>query len=174
VKRFGTVVTVVACTTVLAAFPLSGQSASLANGHYSTLRFYEGKWDLTWDGQKEVTHIENHCAQTGRFFVCEQSINGKTAALIVFLPIATLPSGGEEYRTQGLDVDASPAGEWGKLTIEGNRWVYTSESMVGGKKVLWRNTNTFAGTDKIRLEIERSDDGGGTWKVQRSGDEQRM
>jgi hypothetical protein len=79
---------------------------------------------------------------------------------------------GEEYRIQALVADASPAGDWGKLTIEGDKWVYAWESIDAGKKTHWRNVNTFSGTDKIHFEIQSSDDGS-TWKTQNSGDEQR-
>jgi hypothetical protein len=146
--------------------------ASVADDPYAPLKLYDGKWDVAMAGEKVPTRLENHCAKTGLFFACEQVVNGKTGALVIFLPFAKTASGGEEYRTQALRADASPAGDWGKLTIEGDKWVYAWESTDAGKKVYWRNINLFSETDKIHFEIQRSDDGS-AWKTQNSGDEQR-
>lgn len=159
---------------LLGTIAAAGRSAVVANDPYAPLRLYDGKWNVAMAGTaKEVTHLENHCAKTGLFFACEQVVNGKSGALVVFLPFTKMASGGEEYRTQALRADASPAGNWGKLTIEGDRWVYSWEETAGGKKIYWRNVNTFSGADKIHFEMQRSDDGN-TWKRQNSGDEQRV
>jgi hypothetical protein len=149
------------------------RSATAADDPYAPLRLYDGKWNiLAGEDGKGAMQLENHCAKTGLFFACEQVVNGKSAALVVFLPFAKMASGGEEYRTQALLPDASPAGDWSKLTIEGDKWVYFWESTDGGKKTFWKNVNTFSGTDKIHFEILNSEDGT-TWKKQKSGDEQR-
>ena len=152
---------------------LAKVGATVADDPYAPLKLYDGKWEVgPSEGEKEATHLENHCAKTGLFFACEQVVNGRPVALVVFLPMAKLPSGGEEYRTQGLTADASPAGEWGKLTIDNEHWIYSWEGRDNEKKVYWRNVNTFSGTDKIHFEIQNSDDGT-TWKTQKSGDERR-
>src|SRR5271168_3662766 len=154
-------------------FAVAGRGATAADDPYAPLRMLDGKWDiLPTASAKDGMHLENHCAKTGLFMSCEQVVNGKSAALVVFLPKAKTGNGGEVYWTQGLLADASPAGEWSKLTIEGDRWVYSWESTDSGKKVFWRNINIFSGTDKIHFEITRSDDGS-TWKMQKSGEEQR-
>jgi hypothetical protein len=151
-----------------------GQNKTVADEPYGPLRLYDGKWDIkTSDAEKNQMQVENHCARTGLFFACEQVVKGKSEALVVFLPVARTATGGEEYRTQALGADASPAGEWGKLTIDGDRWVYSWESKDGEKNIHWRNINMFTGTDKIHFEVQRSDDGS-TWKMQKSGDEQRV
>ena len=150
----------------------SSGGATVADDPYAPLKLYDGKWDVAMAGEKGPTRLENHCAKTGLFYACEQVVNGKTGALVIFLPFARTATGGEEYRTQALLADASPAGDWGKLTIEGDKWVYAWESTDAGKKTFWRNINTFSGTDKIHFEIQRSDDGS-AWKTQNSGDEQR-
>ncbi len=146
----------------------------VADDPYVPLKLYDGKWDSTTTiGEKEVVHIENHCARTGLFFVCEQMVNGKAEALTVFLPVAKMASGGEEYKINALSADASAPGDWNKLTIDADRWVYSWESTDGGKQVFWRNVNQFSGTDKIHFEIQRSDDGA-TWKTVKGGDEVRL
>jgi len=100
-------------------------------------------------------------------------VNGKTEALTVFLPMAKMLSGGEEYEINALSSDATPPGGWNKLTIEADRWVYSWEDAGSGKKVFWRNVNQFSGTDRIHFEIQRSDDGA-TWKIVKGGDEVRL
>jgi hypothetical protein len=99
-------------------------------------------------------------------------VPGHPGALVVFLPVAKTEAG-YEYRTKALITDSAPAGDWGKLTIEGQRWVYSWENTTDGKKIQWRNMNTFTGTDQIHFEIARSDDGQ-TWKTVKSGDEHRV
>jgi hypothetical protein len=173
-KRRTMVATLIVGAMILQGFAaMAGGSATAADDPYGPLRLYDGKWNIlpSEDG-KGALQLENHCTKTGLFFVCEQVVSGKSVALVVFLPIAKTPSGGEEYRTQALTADANPAGDWGKLTIEGDRWIYSWESTDGGKKSYWRNINTFSGKDKIHFEIQRSEDGT-TWKMQKSGDEQR-
>lgn len=148
--------------------------ASTSDDPYAPLRLYDGKWDMAPSGDaKDAMHLENHCTKTGLFFVCEQIVGGKTGGLLVFLPVAKMANGGEEYRTQALAPDASPGGEWGKLTIEGDRWIYSWENLKNGKKVYGRTVNIFTGTDKIHFEVQSSDDGQ-AWKVQKSGDEERV
>lgn len=141
---------------------------------YKPLKLYDGKWEITEAGEKkEVTPLVNHCSRTGVFFVCEQVVKGKSEALVVFLPIGPLPDGAMEYRTHILFPDASSSKEWNKLTIAGEKWIYTWSSTEGGKTTQWRNINTFSGPDRIHFEVARSDDGA-TWVVQKSGDERRL
>ena len=99
-------------------------------------------------------------------------MNGKSSALVVFLPVGKNASGAQEYRTQGLLADGSKAGEWGKLVIDGDTWVYSWEGGEEKKPVHYRNVNHFTGKDKIHFEVQNSEDGT-TWKTQMSGDEQR-
>jgi hypothetical protein len=159
------------------ALPVFGgmqRKASVADDPYAPLALYEGKWDSTTTiGEKESLGIENHCTRTGLFFVCEQMLNGKTGSLAVFLPVAKMASGGEEYKITGLSADGSAPGGWNMLTIEGDRWVYSWENTDEGKKVFWRNVNQFSGANKIHFEIQRSDEGV-TWKTVKGGDEVRV
>jgi|SRR5271165_2477812 len=153
--------------------PGSARSSSVADDPYAPLRLYNGKWQIVDGDSKAPKQIENHCSQTGLFFACEQILDGKTAALVVFLPFAKTAKGGEEYRTQVLMPDAKTPGDWNKLTIEGEQWMYTWESTESGKKVFWRNVNTFSGPDKIHFEIQSSADGA-TWETKQSGEERRV
>ena len=148
-------------------------STAVDEAAYAPLKLYDGKWEVAPSGdEKEPSRFENHCARTGLFFVCEQVVPGKPGALVVFVPVGKT-AGGYEYRTKALVTESAPAGEWGKLTIEGQRWEYSWENANDGKKILWRNVNTFAGSDRIHFEIQRSEDGQ-TWKTVKSGDEHRV
>lgn len=139
---------------------------------YASLNLYDGDWEVKVSAPEPKTdHLENHCAQTGLFFACEQKVNGKTGALVVFLPMGKAAGGAQEYRTQALMPDASPAGEWGHLVIDGDTWVYTWESGDAKNPVHWRNTNRFSGKEKIHFEVQKSEDGT-TWKTQMMGDEE--
>jgi hypothetical protein len=72
----------------LPVFGTIHRKAAVADDPYAPLALYDGKWDSTTTiGEKESVRIENHCARTGLFFVCEQMLNGKTGSLVVFLPV---------------------------------------------------------------------------------------
>jgi hypothetical protein len=164
-----------ACVAGLLSMNMRGaQSASAREDPYAALKLYDGKWlVMSSGGPPEGIHLENHCAKTGLFFACEQLVDGKTVALVVFRPTTKLPGGGQEYRSQALTPEDGPSGGWNGLTIEGDRWVYTWDATESGKKVFYRNINTFSGSDKIHFEIQNSDDGK-TWKKQKDGDEARQ
>jgi hypothetical protein len=165
---FVLVVTTAIFMTALAAV------SSVSDDPYAPLKLYSGAWDLTMIGAgAEAMHIENHCTRTGLFFVCEQTLNGNPQGLTVFLPVAKLPSGGEEYKTLNLPADGSSSGGWGKVTIENEKWTYFWDTGEGARTVQWRNINQFSGTDKIHFEIQSSEDGT-TWKIVKAGDEVRV
>jgi hypothetical protein len=158
---------------LLASRSWQGASAPMDEAAYTPLKLYDGKWEMSPAADdKEPSRFENHCARTGLFFVCEQVVPGKPGALVVFLPVAKTAAG-YEYRNTALVAGSAPGGDWGKLTIEGARWVYSWENTNDGKKILWRNINTFSGSDQIHFEISRSEDGE-TWKPVKSGDERRV
>jgi hypothetical protein len=142
---------------------------------YAPLQLYDGKWDvLPPEGEKsaETMHLENRCARVGEFFACNQFLNGKNSALVVFLPVRALESGGYSYRNQALRPENDGSATWGNLEIVGDRWVYSSEETDKGKKIFWRTTNIFSGADKIHFEVQRSEDGS-NWTTNMSGNEAR-
>ncbi len=151
-------------------------TTKVAADPYAPLRLYEGRWDaVTSGGDKpaDTVHIENHCAKAGEFFTCNQVINGKSAALVVFLPLHALENGGYAYHNQALRAEGDGPGTWGNLEIVGDRWVYSSDETDKGKKIYWRTVNVFSGPDKIHFEIQRSEDGA-KWDTTMSGNEARV
>ena len=146
-----------------------------ANDPYAPLRLYDGKWDLVPASNDKATatvHIENHCAKVGEFFACNQIVNGKNMALVVFLPTHPIENG-YAYHNQALGVEGGGSGSWGNLEIAGDRWVYSNDETDSGKKIYDRTINVFSGSDKIHFEVQRSDDGS-KWDTTLSGDEARV
>lgn len=153
----------------------AGQASRITEDAYKPLVLYNGAWDLEMAGGKAgaaPVHIVNHCERTGLYYVCEQVINGKTEDLMVFLP-AGASRDAQMYHTQALPATGEAPGDWGKLEIQGERWVYSSEDADKGAKEYWRTINIFSGPDKIHFEIQHSTDGK-IWESKRSGDERRI
>jgi hypothetical protein len=152
----------------------TGSSPASAPDPYGPLALYNGKWDVATPSDKgtQPTHLVNHCERTGIFFVCEQVVNGKSEALVVFLPVG-VTGDTLQYRTQGLSAHADRPGEWGWLAITGERWVYSSREVKKGATVYWRTVNVFTGSDRIHFEQQRSTDGR-AWTTLQEGDERRV
>jgi hypothetical protein len=153
----------------------AGKTANPAHDPYAPLRLYEGKWDVvptSGDKPAETVHVENHCAKAGEFFTCNQFVNGKNMALVVFLPLHSLENGGYAYHNQALGVEGGGSGSWGNLEIAGDRWLYSSDETDNGKKIYHRIINVFSGPDKAHFEVQRSEDGI-KWATTTSGDEAR-
>ncbi|HEV2444946.1 MAG TPA: hypothetical protein VGS58_03455 [Candidatus Sulfopaludibacter sp.] len=142
-----------------------------ADDPYTPLRLYQGTWKAAASHPKpgvKPDELIDECGQVGMYFLCQQTVNGTPAALLVFVP-ADHP--GHYYTTS-----VSPKGDAGggsDLEIAGSRWVYSSKSENGGKTTYHRVVNQFTGSDRIHFEISESSDGE-HWTVTRSGDEARV
>jgi hypothetical protein len=153
----------------------SNASTQIASDPYAPLRQLDGKWDVATPSPDKAAapmHLENRCGRVGEFYACNQIVNGKNTALVIFLPSHALGNGGYSYRNQALRTEGDNSGAWGHMEITGDRWVYPSESTENGKKTYWQTVNVFSGPDKIHFEIQRSDDGA-KWTTTMSGDEAR-
>lgn len=155
---------------VCLAASLFSATAIAADDVYTPLWLYQGDWrlvpgDLTAGAKPD--QLINECKLTGVYFACQQRVNGKIAALIVFVPQEE--SG--HYRTQAVMPDGSAAGR-GDLVIAGDHWTYSSKDEENGKTTYFRTTNLFTGKDKIHFETAESSDGE-HWMVKHSGDEFR-
>jgi hypothetical protein len=171
VKAFVAWVLVVGITGVaLYGGPILGAD----NDPYEALKLYDGGWEVKMATLgKKSDNLVNQCSKTGKFFECEQQLNGETVALVVFLPEEKTSSGGQEYRNVALLANGSKPGDWGKIVIEGQTWTYTWTQKDGEKSVPWRNVNHFSDKDHIHFELQSMEDGM-NWKTQLSGDEVRM
>jgi hypothetical protein len=137
---------------------------------YTPLRLYQGTWKATSQSASGVATtkiIANECARIGQFFGCQQTIDGKPGALILFLP-AGQPG---HYYTQAVTVEGFATGR-GDLLIEADRWTYSSKSKQDGKDMFHRTTNEFSGANRIHYEQAESPDGE-HWVVKATGDEQK-
>lgn len=137
---------------------------------YAPLWLYNGGWKVT---KKDLAagakpdELLNECAQVGRYFTCQQSVNGVPSELLVFLPAKTAG----QYYTQSIMPDGRAGGR-GDLAIDGDKWTYLSNWNQGGKTIFYRTINTFSGKDRIHFEQQESTDNK-DWKTTNSGDEVR-
>ncbi len=141
---------------------------------YAPLANYDGTWSVTANppaGAKPAAPdtIHQQCSRTGKFFVCEQSVNSKTAGLMTFIP-TVLPG---IYITQTLLPTGQALG-LGELMIDGDRWVYSSRETSNGKTLYHRTTNSFSNGNKtIQFQVEESTDGE-SWTTTLSGTENKV
>lgn len=146
--------------------------AAAAQDPYAPLRLYGGSWAVTRHekatGKSATDSLVNACSQIGQYFACQQTVNGKTAALVVFIP----DGNGGHYFTHAVLPDGHSPGR-GELTITGNHWVYLGHSDQADGKTMWyRTTNDFQSKDRIHFESAQSADGK-TWTVMSDGDDTR-
>jgi len=137
---------------------------------YASLWLYQGSWIVT---PKNIApgakpdQLTDDCALVGKYFACQQTVNGKIGALIVFVP-ADAPG---HYFTNAV-VPEGYAGGRGELEISGDRWTYSNKSEEDGKTSYHRTRNIFTGKDHIHYEQGESADGV-NWTATNSGDEAR-
>jgi hypothetical protein len=117
---------------------------------YDALKAMDGHWISTTAKGRTQT-IDNSCARTGLFFVCEQAVGGKPAALVVFLPKAH-----EErklvFHTQTLTSAGDRLGPWRELTIDGDTWTYADLDHGGAHRQ--RTVITHSGPDYMHAELQ--------------------
>ncbi len=148
-------------------FALAGQISSAPNTSdttYAALWLYNGSWQVTRNGAKP-DELKNECALVGRYFTCQQTVNGTPGELLIFVP--TNKPG--HYYTQTV-MPEGRAGGRGDLEIAGDHWTYTSTWDEGGKTTYYRTTNVFTGKTRIHFEQAESSNNK-DWKVTGSGDE---
>jgi hypothetical protein len=137
---------------------------------YSPLWLYQGTWRVTRSGSpadQKPYEVVNECALVGRYFACQQSVNGKAVGLRVIIPTGE-PG---RYYTQTIMPEGRATGR-DDLEISGNQWTYRSRRQEGNKVTQYRTVNTFQGKDHIHFEEAESTDGK-QWKVTNSGDQLR-
>jgi hypothetical protein len=150
----------------------SAAEATTASPSFSDLTVYDGAWTITSPhtlaGPGKPDTLVNHCNKNTAFYSCEQVVNGKPSALIVFVPaVAPLT-----YYSQPILPDGHATGR-GDLTISGDHWTFLGKDVEGDKTTWYRTENYFTGRDKIHFEQFESTDNK-TWKLTNSGDEVRQ
>ncbi len=159
----------------LAAFAISVQTTpqtTLAPGSaqaFSPISLYQGTWQVTpgMSGSAPDT-LSNQCEEFTEYYACQQTVNGKAGALIVFVYTGTTG----QYNTQAILPNGFAQGR-GDLLIEGSRWTFSGKKTDGGKTTYFRTVNDWRGHDRIHFEVSHSVDGK-TWVVDHQGDERRM
>jgi hypothetical protein len=140
---------------------------------FGPIRVYEGSWTVvsahTMAGEGRPDTIVNHCTEGAAFYSCEQVVNGKSLALIVY----TATEDRTKFHTQPVFPSGQAAGR-GDLTIAGDHWTFLgSGTDDGGRQVFYRTENFFTGRDKIHFEQYESSDNK-TWVKKNAGDEVRV
>ncbi|MBV8552906.1 MAG: hypothetical protein JOY54_16550 [Acidobacteriaceae bacterium] len=156
----------------ISLFLLSGclisQAASSSDAAYAPLWLYNGAWQVTRKDAPKPDQLVNQCALIGKYFTCQQTVNGTPSALLIFLPANTAG----HYYTQTVKPDGRAAGR-ADLEISGDKWVYSSTWDAGGRTVYYRTTNIFTG--KNRIHFEQAESGNNRdWTVKMTGDEVRV
>lgn len=135
------------------------------------LSLYAGNWTVTRGGAgagSKPEELHNQCSSVGKYFACEQSVNGNVTGLLLIIPASQ--SG--HYNTQTVLPDGRATGK-GELVISGNQWVFSTIWNSGGKTMRYRTTNTFSDKNHIHFQQEESSDGT-HWQVTGSGDDVRV
>ena len=141
--------------------------AGPATDPFWTLWLYSGAWQVTRKDQP-LQRLENRCSTFGKFFACEQSVDGASVALLVFAP-AGQPG---HFYTQSIKPEGR-AGGIGELQIDHNTWTYSSRWNQGnGVTTYYRTVNVFDGRNRIHFEQSESSDNK-VWTVKSSGEEVR-
>jgi hypothetical protein len=157
---------------VLAVASQTGHKAKSADAIYAPLWQYQGTWQVTRksaDKETKPEQLVNQCALLGKYFACQQTINGSEGALLIFIP-AGQPG---HYYTQNITPEGRATGK-ADLEISGNSWTYSSRwPQANGKIRYYRTTNVFTGKDHIHFEQAESADGT-QWTQKDSGDEVRV
>jgi hypothetical protein len=152
----------VLCVLMLGTSSLSAQSA------YAPLQLYNGNWRVTRKDSPKPDELKNECALIGKFYTCQQTVNGDVSALLIFVPAGS-PG---HYFTQSVNTQGRAEGR-GDLQISGDRWVYSSTWDEGGKTTYYQTINVFSGRDHIHFEQQQSSNRK-DWTTSNSGDETRL
>ena len=135
------------------------------------LTAYDGSWLVTprpaAGEPAKVDRLTNHCHMTDAFYTCEQVVNGKSMALLVF---TEGPVVGVLHSTVVMP-DGSPGGKPADLTIAGNHWTFLN--MDGAGKPSFRVENYFKDSDHIHFEQYKAKPDG-SWEKVGEGDEVRV
>ena len=140
---------------------------------FAPLKVYDGTWTIvsthTAAGDGRPDTLVNHCTEGTGFYTCEQLINGKSLALLVF----TATDDPTKFHSQPVLSNGVAAGI-SDLIIVGDHWTFLSSGTdSNGRQIFYRTENIFSGRDKIHFELYQSGDNK-TWVKNNQGDEVRV
>jgi hypothetical protein len=148
-----------------------GVLQAVSAGTLEPLTVYNGSWTVApaaHDGSTpKADQLTNHCHMVDAFYTCEQVVNGKPVALLVFTPTATPGL----LHSQVILPDGNPGGKASELTIAGPHWTFLNKDDKG--KPAFRVENFFSGRDKIHYEQWKAT-ADGSWEKVGEGDEVRV
>lgn len=161
----------------LLLFSLMSNAALAAPGPagLDKLAAYAGTWKTVSEsfdtpyskaGRQSAT-LQNACWRSGDFYACHQTVDGRSAALVVFLYAAKT----DTYVTHAIPADGGAASD-GILTINGNRWTFPWQSAEQGKPVYFHVINVFTDRNHIEYRQEFSRDSR-HWTVMTKGRDTR-
>jgi hypothetical protein len=139
------------------------------------LMLYRGDWRVTadhpWSGATpgSVDRLRSACTLFQAYLACEQSVNGKPLALIVF----TVGDRPGEFYTRTI-APSGLAGARGSMTIEGNRLTFMDKPAAGLTGPWSRVENHIISRNEIRFAEYESTDEGRSWKRTNAGTELRI
>jgi len=142
---------------------------------FQKLEIYGGDWsvraDHPWSGASAGSSddLRSRCQRFSAYFACEQSVNGKPLALIVY----TAGDAPNRFHTRTIATDGRAGGR-GDLVLEGNRWTYLDKPPLGLKGAWSRTENIVRDGNHIRFVEYQSSNEGKTWVQTNAGVEVRM
>jgi hypothetical protein len=138
------------------------------------LEIYGGDWtvraDHPWSGAPKGSsdHLLSRCQRFSAYFACEQTVNQKPTALIVYTAAET-PN---RLHTRTIAPDGRAGGR-GDLVLEGNHRTYLDKPPTGLKGPWSRTENAILDKNHIRFVEYESSNEGMTWVQTNAGLEVR-
>ena len=138
---------------------------------------YAGTWktearhvDSLYSKAGSESHLlRNDCWRSEGFYVCDQIVDGKSAALLVF----TYDEKTGTYSSYPIPAGGAPVVHPGTLLIQGAIWTFPWDNIEGGKTVHFRVVNTWSSADRIEFRQEYSADGV-HWTLMADGHDTRV
>src|SRR5580704_11435405 len=114
---------------------------------FAPLKVYEGTWTVvsahTMAGEGRPDTIVNHCTEGTAFYTCEQVVNGKSLALLVF----TATDDPTKFHSQPVSPNGQAVGI-SDLTIIGDHWTFLgSGTDRSGRQLFYKTQNIFTARD---------------------------
>src|SRR5579863_506558 len=114
-----------------------------------------------------TTTLVNQCWKTGAFFVCNQTVNGVSASMLVFTY-----KGGDTFNEAAVQAATGQANN-GTVVIAGGVWTFPGVSHQYGQATYFRVVNIYSNNDNLDYREEYSTDQL-TWTLMAKGHETRI